>query len=126
MRRPSVSKQICYWVLALALFAVRLADAHVHICLDGQEPRTSLHVADSGFHHDNADVLLPHNDQDVEAVDDGVSKKGESADLLLLPTLWSLVDFVPRYTVEPPRYAAVAPVISFRSHLRPPLRGPPR
>ena len=123
MRRPSVSKQICYWVLALALFAVRLADAHMHMCLDGQEPRTSLHVADSEFNHADSDA--DHNDQDVKVVDDGIAKKGESIDPWVLSTLWSLLDFTPLSTFEPPRHAALELVGSFRSYLRPPLRGPP-
>lgn len=125
MRGPSV-KQICYWVLALALFAVRSVDAHVHLCLDGQEQRTSLHVADAGVHHVDPDVLETHNDKDVKFVGDGAFKKGESTDLWLLSSVWSLVNFTSLYTSEPPRDASVARLLSIRSYLRPPLRGPPR
>lgn len=125
MRRPSISKQICYWVLTLALFAVRSADAHMHMCLDGQEPRASLHVADGGVHH-SGPASQTHNDQDLKVVGDGGAKKSESADLWVLSTAWSLVDHLSFFTAEPPQYTAVAPTLSIRSHLRPPLRGPPR
>lgn len=125
MRRPSVYKQICYWVLTLALFAVRSADAHVHMCLDGQEPPASVHVADGGVHHNDATASPTHNDQDVKVVSDAGVKKGESADLWVLSTAWSLVDQLAYFTAEPPQCTAVAVNLSIRSHLRPPLRGPP-
>lgn len=127
MRRPSISRQICYWVLALALFVARSADAHFHLCLDGQEPRASVHVADGGIHHSDETVPQTHDDQDVKVVSDSVVKKGESAaDLWVLATAWSLVDYLSYFTAEPPQYTAVAPSLSIRSYLRPPLRGPPR
>lgn len=127
MRGSSAFKQICYWALVLALFAVRSADAHMHLCLDGQEQRASLHVADGGVHHtDPAGLRQTHNDKDVKFVGDGIFKKGDSADLWVLSTVWSIVDFVPQYGMEPPQYAATTPAFSSLSHLRPPLRGPPR
>ena len=126
MRPPPVFKQICYWAFALLLFAVRSADAHVHMCLDGQEPRTSLHVADGGIHHGGAGASQEHNDKDVKYAGDGVFKKGESADLLLLATIWSLVDFLSPYTAELPQHPAAILALPVLSHLRPPLRGPPR
>ena len=125
MQRPSVAKQVCYWVLALALFGVRLADAHVHVCLDGQEPRASLHVADDGVHHAGAATLQSHNDRDLKVSEAGAVKKGDSTDLLILAAAWSLVDQIAFVTADAPQSAAVTPALPTRSHLRPPLRGPP-
>ena len=126
MRSPSAFKQICYGAFALLLFAVRSADAHVHMCLDGQEPLASLHVADAGVHHTDAGVQQQHNDKDVKYASDGTFKKGESADLLLVATVWSLVNFLSPYTAERPPHVASTPVLPVRAYLRPPLRGPPR
>ena len=125
MQRPSIAKQICYWVLALALFGVRLADAHVHVCLDGQEPRASLHVADDGVHHTGAATLQSHNDRDLKVGEAGAVKKGDSTDLLILASASSLVDQIAFVTADAPQSTAVTPALPNRSHLRPPLRGPP-
>ncbi len=126
MRRPSVSRQVCYWVLILALFAVRAADAHTHFCLDGLEPRAALHVADGGIHHSGERDPQSHTDQDVKVVGDGALKQGESADLWIPPTAWSVVDYLSVFAAEPPQPAAVASTPSIQFNLRPPLRGPPR
>lgn len=127
MRPRSVFKQSCYWAFALLLFAVRSADAHVHLCLDGQEPPASVHVADGGVHHGGSGELQAHNDRDVKYALEGVFKKGESGDdLLLLSAIWSLAGLLAPSTAEPPQYTASLPAFATRSHLRPPLRGPPR
>lgn len=126
MPRPSASKQICYWVLVLALFAVRAADAHTHLCLDGLESRATLHMADGGIHHSDERDAQSHNDQDVKAGGDGVLKKGESADLWIPSTAWSVVDYLSVFAPEPPQPAALTPTASIQFNLRPPLRGPPR
>lgn len=125
VHRPSLSKQICYWVLALALFAARSADAHIHMCLDGQEPPVSVHVTDDGVHHDDAPGLQAHNDKDVKIVSDAGTKKSEASDTLVFAALWSLVDRIPFFSADPPQDTALAPARAVRSHLRPPLRGPP-
>lgn len=126
MQRPSVFTRSCCLVVALALFAVRLADAHVHVCLDGSEPSMTVHFADAGIHPGESHVPQEHYDQDVKFVVEGVFKKGEFADLWVSTTLWSPLDLLSPYTVEPTPYVATPPPLSSRSQLRPPLRGPPR
>lgn len=39
------------WVLAIAMLPVRIVNAHIHLCLDGQEPPTSVHFQDVPTHH---------------------------------------------------------------------------
>lgn len=126
MRLPSALRQTCYWVLALLLVVVRSADAHVHMCLDGQEPLAALHVADGGVHHAGADAQQGHKDKDVKYAVDGTFKKAEYSDAWLIATIWSLTSLLPARTTEFPSYREAAPPVFNPFFLRPPLRGPPR
>ena len=126
MRSPSRLQQFCYWAIALMLVTVRSADAHVHMCLDGQEPPAALHVADGGMHHAGANAQQGHNDKDVKYAVDGTFKKAESTEALLIATVWSLTSFLPPRTAELPSYREVPPPAGNSFFLRPPLRGPPR
>lgn len=131
MRPPSPFKHLCYWAFALLLITVRSADAHVHLCLDGQEPPAALHVADGGVHHAGAETQQAHQDQahqdkDVKYSVDGTFKKADANDVWFIATVWSLVASLPARTAEPPQYAEATPCPSDPFHLRPPLRGPPR
>lgn len=68
------------WVIAFALLCVRTADAHVHLCFDGQEPRSSLHVADRApVCHKNDGT---HLDQDIDALGAVMAKKSADIDTL--------------------------------------------
>lgn len=126
MRSPSPLKQLCYWAFALLLITVRSADAHVHMCLDGQEPPAALHVADGGVHHAGANAPQEHQDKDVKYSVDGTFKKADVGDVWLIATVWSLLASEPADTAELPQFRQAAPRTSDPFHLRPPLRGPPR
>ena len=78
MRRRLQSIAPVLWVIAFALLMVRTADAHVHLCLDGQGPRSSFHVSDPEpfCHKDDRS----HQDQDVDAFGDALVKKSAQAD----------------------------------------------
>jgi hypothetical protein len=68
------------WVIAFALLIVRTADAHVHVCFDGQEPRSSFHVSDPApLCHKNDGT---HQDQDFDALGDVLAKKSAGTDTL--------------------------------------------
>ena len=126
MRRPPVFRQACYWVLALLLFAVRSADAHVHMCLDGQESRASLHLADGRVHHAGSEADGKHADKDFAYAGDGATKKAETGDSSFLPVAPTYSDFLFAYAEELPQpLGAVLPPTT-DARLRPPLRGPPR
>ncbi len=115
------------WVVLIALLAVRMTDAHLHMCFDGQEPRSSLHVSDSGQHHDSTNEAN-HVDTDVSLSVLVLLKAGklDSNDLPLLLlgafALWGL--FAPR-TRDVVPVASAVPVRALLFFLRPPLRGPP-
>jgi hypothetical protein len=114
------------WVVACALLAVRASDAHLHLCFDGQEPRSSLHVSGHAVHH-----APEHSDEHVDA------------DISLTATMAAKVAKIDSDDVgAPPAYVPTPLLVSFqaaalpiyrsgitptlRAFLRPPLRGPPR
>lgn len=84
MRRRLQSLSPVLWVVALALLIVQTSDAHVHLCFDGQEPRSSLHVSDSSaVCHKGEDYSDgTHQDQDVDAVGAALAKKEAPVDVL--------------------------------------------
>jgi len=118
------------WVLALALVVVRIADAHVHWCFDGQEPRSSLHVSDNGVvcHTQQAPGSSPEGeDVDIAAVGAALAKK-DSQDQTIVPI--PVGDVV--FAFSPPPANSVArpsaldtPVVKRPYLHRPRLRGPP-
>ena len=69
------------WVLGFALLlVVRTSDAHMHLCFDGQEPLSSLHIADTAAdHHDGGESESGHQDQDVDAANPALAKKSAQA-----------------------------------------------
>lgn len=80
MRRHLQSMTPLLWVIAFALLIVRTADAHVHLCFDGQEPRSSFHVSDPApLCHKSDDT---HQDQDIDAFGAVLAKKSAGADTL--------------------------------------------
>lgn len=127
MRRSSPTVTRILWVVAIALLAVRMTDAHLHMCLDGQEPRSSWHVGDRLPHHDSSEDAS-HNDTDVSLGTLLLLKAGklDSDDfpLVLLGALvlWGFVAPGSRGVVT---FDRTAPPIATPFFLRPPLRGPP-
>lgn len=80
------------WVALLALVMVRTADAHMHLCLDGEVPRSSVHVADAVGVCDAADESqAEHQDEDVSVFGAVLAKKSADADVLELPTTVDVV-----------------------------------
>lgn len=95
MRRYFQSMSGLLWVAVFALLLVQTADAHVHLCFDGQGQRSSLHVADAEVAcHQGSDSSGTHQDQDIDALGAVVAKKSAQADTLDLPPILGLVLFV--------------------------------
>jgi hypothetical protein len=116
------------WIalLALASFAVPAIGAHLHLCLDGTEAPTSVHVAEVGGLHSQSEDA-GHHDIDVGLGLETLAKKvGSAPDALkVLPT--APVRFVRPLAVAI-GLVRVTPTPSVRSiHYRiaPPPRGPP-
>jgi hypothetical protein len=114
------------WLFAIALLLVRVGEAHLHLCLDGQQPAAAMHVEDAPT-HDGAKVSADgHNDVDVDlSVSPWVKKVGvdELPIILFASILLALLLPVLKSTSFPARLLvpSLAPVWG----LRPPLRGPP-
>jgi hypothetical protein len=116
------------WVIAVAMLPVRMANAHLHFCLDGQTQPVSLHVQDLPTHHGSDHEDDGHNDRDVDFSASALAAKhsGSSDD--------HAFDLLSAYVVAfllplPSGVAPVAPEqVSYLSSpvdLRPPVRGPP-
>jgi len=112
---------------SLALVWAGLGGAHLHLCLDGSEPPTSLHFVDGdylGDHH--ADTA--HTDIDLPLFDEMVvkspNKPGVELPVVILLALVFLVVHRRPASRSPPRTISHRDTTS-PSRLRPPLRGPP-
>jgi hypothetical protein len=78
MHRRLKSLSPMLWVVALALLVVQASDAHMHLCFDGQEPRSSLHMSSdrTAVCHEGDDYADgTHQDQDVDAIGAALAKK---------------------------------------------------
>jgi hypothetical protein len=115
------------WVVAFALLAVRVSDAHLHLCFDGQEPRNSLHVSGHAVHHAPTDHSDEHIDADISLVATMAAKvaKIDSDDAAVLPVSAQTPRFFSLPTAVLPTYRTGF-TLAIRAFLRPPLRGPPR
>jgi hypothetical protein len=113
----------------VAIFALRVAGLHAHLCMDGSEPPLSIHVSDSGMHHlDEAAAGEKHADRDMPIASDVLVKKPTGDfDVSLVAAFCALLLFLlarPRELFAFPSPPALGR--SARTRLRPPLRGPPR
>jgi hypothetical protein len=111
-------------IVLLAFTGARLTDAHLHVCLDGQEPPVTLHAGDRSDHDDGDHQKQEHDDRDVD-VPDAIFVKKAAPDVPFI-NAFALV----RIAIAPPRFSdSVPPQLTppYRPsfQLRPPLRGPP-
>jgi hypothetical protein len=114
--------------VCMAVLAGRLGGLHVHMCLDGSEPPTSFHVADSGMHHLDEDAAgNAHEDREMPLTSDmAVKKPYAEIDLTLLAVLTTLLLFLLSRQRELFDFPSLPSRLrSARSRLRPPPRGPP-
>jgi len=127
MRKQSPLARALFALLALAIIAMPLSGAHLHLCFDGSEPPTTFHaVEDSGADHAPA-INGTHNDRDVSLQGQALAKKQDrSVDLPSLLTATFLFVRLPISAPSPVSDEDVASPVSLRvAHLLPPLRGPP-
>ena len=115
------------WVALLALVIVRAGDAHMHLCLEGEVQRSSVHVSDTAGVCDSDDNQPEHQDQDVDVFGAVLAKKSADADVLDLPiavhlvlSLLPLERGVVHYAVTEEDPAPKLPYLFL-----PQLRGPP-
>jgi hypothetical protein len=111
-------------IVLLTFAGARLVDAHLHLCLDGQEAPVTVHTADGSVHNDSHHVEQDHDDRDVDVLDAiFVKKAGSDVEpfVIVIAAVTAL---------EPQRFASITvpphpPPYRPLLHLRPPLRGPP-
>lgn len=75
-RARLVNLLLCF--VAFALLIVRTADAHVHLCFDGMEPRSSVRVFGEAFPCDIGDST--RQDRDIDALGTVLVTKGAQAE----------------------------------------------
>ncbi|HKU14326.1 MAG TPA: hypothetical protein VJQ52_08005 [Steroidobacteraceae bacterium] len=124
LRRSAFAKAL--WLLAIAVLAVRVGDAHLHFCADGREQAFALHVTDvPGQHH--SDEAGNHEDRDLDISGPTFFKKVSGSDEVdLAPAIAiALVLLLPVIRQLAPADAATSTPYASTFLLRPPLRGPP-
>ena len=124
-RRPH--RSLWLWVAFIAFLATRVSDAHVHLCFDGQEPPTAVHMADGSVHNDAHHADTDHTDQDVDVLGALLVKKVDDSLDLTAPLLAAAIVLLvsDHRSVRPfSAYDSAPAHPPFR--LTPPLRGPPR
>lgn len=105
---------------------VRTADAHAHLCFDGEEPPASVHVADGELHPCESSETSGHTgDKDVRLTPDVLLKKASADDAWIPSSIQFEVSFVAHTLHEPLRAVAQIDHASARYFILPPLRGPP-
>jgi hypothetical protein len=117
------------WIalISLAVMAMPVSGAHLHLCFDGGEPPATFHALEDGSAHEDTNGAGAHNDKDVSLQGAALAKKHDGA--LGLPAALAATVLVIRLPVT-------APVPAFDTHVAipspprvtrvlPPLRAPP-
>lgn len=111
-------------MIVLAVMTAKASGAHVHLCMDGQEPPASVHLAD--VHDDEHHQEQGQADKDVNPLVGALVKKaGPDFDaglaVMLVVLSWDLP--IAQQGPFPPDLPSIPRDLSF--YWRPPLRGPP-
>lgn len=119
---------IALWVAAIALLPLRVANAHLHLCLDGNQTPVSVHVEDVPTHFSEAQSADGHDDRDVQVPAAQAVVKADTLDQLTLACLAqsSLAYDLPARVQHVGIGESASPIVLAPSDLRPPPRGPPR
>jgi hypothetical protein len=127
MRRYFQRWSSLLWVALLALVIVRTADAHMHLCLEGEVQRSSVHISDTvGVCDSDDDSQTEHQDQDVDVFGAVLAKKSADADALDLPVAVHVVlSLLPLEPGVVPYVATEDPAPKLPYLFLPLLRGPP-
>lgn len=122
--RPLLSRLCLALLVSMSVLTVRLAGVHTHLCFDGQEEASAVHLADAGVHDEHAPSDEAHQDLEL-APADGLAKNAKaSSDTPLIFGADRLSSLAPIATEVATRTVAVVFPQAARL-LRPPLRGPP-
>lgn len=111
--------------LCIAILVVRVGGAHLHLCLDGQEQTSALHVGSDNLVHDQIESGPAHQDYDVDLISNPLGKLAKvDFSLIALLLAVTLLLLSGRRNEPVPRLPVL---LSFHSpaRLRPPTCGPP-
>jgi hypothetical protein len=117
------------WIalISLAVMAMPISGAHLHLCFDGSEPPATFHPVEDGSAHDYTDAGVAHNDKDVRLQGSALAKKHDAA--FDLAAAFTPAALIVRMPVSVPVLAFdtdVATPIPLRvARVLPPLRAPP-
>jgi hypothetical protein len=117
------------WVAAISLLPMRFANAHLHLCADGQAAPVSLHIQDAPTHFEAASsASTGHDDRDIDVPASQAIFKAGSADHLTPACIGQsfFIVFLRVAADEPVPQLSASPDLGTPSDLRPPTRGPPR
>lgn len=119
---------IKHWVVslcALAFLAASVLGTHMHLCFDGQEPPSSLHVLDGEHLDHHAGEAQAHDDLDVDLLGEPLLKTFK-LDLPVLALLAACFLLMPTRAATLPLPARrIAVPLPLPRHWRPLLRAPP-
>lgn len=127
MARASLALRVWMAIIAIAVLAMPVNGAHLHLCFDGGEPPATVHSLEDGAHHEESGADVVHRDVDVSIANSALAKKYDQS--LDSPGLIATAIVVLRVPVSgavvplPDRSAVLVPDPELR--LLPPLRGPP-
>lgn len=117
---------LCLWILAIALTAMRMSGAHLHLCSDGQEAAAAVHLVDASPHHAEDEAAGEHDDRDLSISSAAIFKKSDTgADLVALAFTLILLLIFPRPRAFVPAARVAEPPHRLVPYFTPPLRGPP-
>jgi hypothetical protein len=126
MRRAMPGYRSLIYALCSFLLLGQMTGAHLHVCLDGQEPPVQLHLAGASEQHDESELSRPHSDREV-ALNRGSSTTGKNLqlDLPLAACAVHALQLAPATRqIAVPCFDQVASYTAARE-LLPPSRGPP-
>jgi hypothetical protein len=127
MLRSRTLLRVWIALISLAVMAMPVSGAHLHLCFDGGEPPATFHAIEDGSAHDHPAASGTHNDKDVSLQGIALAKKQDGAfDLPTALPVAVLVIRMPVMVLAPAFDTDVATPIPLRvARVLPPLRAPP-
>lgn len=125
--RSSLTARVLLFLACALLIMARVSGTHFHLCFDGNEPRSSLHLVDDGEADLHFGANSPHEDLDVSLVGNLVVKQ-DTNEGDLLPILVAAAILLGLIRLASTRVPCLRPGILVPTpvfELRPPPRGPP-
>jgi hypothetical protein len=127
MRALLILRYAMVVLLSSLVLTLQVAGAHLHLCLDGQDPRLQVHAFDAATDLPTVNAGAPHVDKIVALTADRLVRDSCSqCDLPPVPptTLaWNVVE-VPAFSPSAQWQISASPTAT-RNNLLPPPRGPP-